>query len=479
VTAPVFQTCRDVMRELLALEERLGLFDLRAAGAYFWEYARLPIYYELTRMLELYEIPSFRTPRRLRDVATAGLTSADALTRKNPLLAREKRDVIFFGYPRRVRQPDGRYSDIHIDPVLPHLAGRAMYLEPLDRMRHYRPSATAEAWHQDVFDWASAAHRVAFPLRISACDHARLRAIEAAFTETFGVRVPVTRLITKVLRRRHSVIPLFERLLRRTSPKMIVVTSPNWREFAAAEVAKSMGIRVAELQHGVIGQYDPSYTFPTRGGEIRYFADDLLLYGDAWKRFVSKSLPTRTVSVGFAHFERQAAGNRRAAGGTARIVFLSQPFIGQKLARWAAEYAAQAEPGLEIVFRLHPSQRNERGQYAFLDGSRVTIDDGSQTPLYDLLGGATAQVGVSSFALYEGLALGLATFVADLPGFEYMAPATEAGVAQLVHRSQEIPHRFNAGNGVPAELFFRSGAIGNLLAYFDEQLGSGGKRRAA
>jgi len=479
------------MRALVELEERLGLFDLRAAGAYFWEYARLPIYYELTRMLGLYEIPSFRTPRRLRDVATAGFLSADALTRRNPLLAREKRDVIFFGYPRRVRTADGRYSDIHVDPILPHLAGRAMYLEPLDRMRHYRPSATAEAWHQDVFDWASAAHRVAFPLRISSCDHARLRGIEAAFTETFGVRVPVTRLITKVLRRRNSVIPLFERLFRRTAPKLIVVTSPNWREFAAAEAAKSLGIRVAELQHGVIGQYDPSYTFPSGGGEIRYFADDLLLYGDAWKRFVSTSLPTRTVSVGFAHFERQVvekgAGGKRAAeagkpsaGRRTRIVFLSQPFIGQKLARWAAEYAARAEPGSEIVFRLHPSERNETARYAFLEGSRVGVDDGSQTPLYDVLGGATAQVGVSSFALYEGLAMGLATFVADLPGFEYMAPATEAGAARLVHGSGEIPQRFDAGNGVPAELFFRSGAIENLLRYFDEQLGArSGEKRAA
>jgi hypothetical protein len=467
------------MRALLSLEERLGLFDAQAAGAYFWEFARLPIYYELTLMLGLYEIPSFRTPRRLRDVATASLLAGDALTRRNPLLAREPREVIFFGYPRRVRQADGRYSDIHVDPILPHLAGRAMYLEPLDRMRHYRPSATEGAWHQDVFDWASAAHRVAFPLRISAADQAALRAIEAEFTATFGVRVPVTRLITKVLRRRNSVLPLLERLFRRTAPKLIVVTSPNWREFVAAEVAKRMGIRVAELQHGVIGQFDPSYTFPSRGGEIRYFADDLLLYGDAWKRCVSPSLPTRTVSVGFAHFERQAGGMRRSAA-RAKIVFVSQPFIGQKLARWAAEYAAQAEPGLEIVFRLHPSERNERDRYTFLDGSRVAVDDGSQTPLYEVLGQATAQVGVSSFALYEGLTLGLTTFVADLPGFEYMAPAIEAGAARLVHGSQEIPNQFHAGSGVPAELFFRAGAVENLLAYFDEQLGAGtAKRRAA
>jgi len=468
------------MLSLLELEERLGLFDCRAAGAYFWEYARLPIYYELTLTLGLYEIPSFRTRRRFRDVAAAGLLAGDALTRHNPLLAREQREVIFFGYPRRVRQDDGRYSDIHVDPILPHLAGRAMYLEPLDRMRHYRPSATEGAWYQDVFDWASAAHRVAFPLRISAAEQAALRAIEAEFTATFGVRVPVTRLITKVLRRRSSVLPLFERLFRRTAPKLIVVTSPNWREFAAAEVAKSLGIRVAELQHGVIGQFDPSYTFPSRGGEIRYFADDLLLYGDAWKRFVSPSLPTRTVSVGFAHFEGQTLRLRRPTAGP-KIVFLSQPFIGQKLARWAAEYAARAEPGVEILFRLHPSERNEKARYAFLEGSRVAVDDGSQSPLYDVLGEATAQVGVSSFALYEGLALGLSTFVADLPGFEYMAPATEAGAARLVHSSHEIPDRFNAGNGVPAELFFRSGAIGNLLGYFEEALGSraGEKRRAA
>jgi hypothetical protein len=111
----------------------------------------------------------------------------------------------------------------------------------------------------------------------------------------------------------------------------------------------------------------------------------------------------------------------------------------------------------------------------------VTLDDGSQTPLYEVLGSATAQVGVSSFALYEGLALGLATFVAELPGFEYMGPAVEAGAARLVHDSAEIPDRFRAGDAVPAELFFRTGAIDNLLGYFQERLGAAGQfgRRAA
>jgi hypothetical protein len=37
------ESCRDVMASLLDLEERLELFDRRAADAYFWEYARLPI----------------------------------------------------------------------------------------------------------------------------------------------------------------------------------------------------------------------------------------------------------------------------------------------------------------------------------------------------------------------------------------------------------------------------------------------------
>jgi hypothetical protein len=476
------------MASLLELEERRRLFDAQAAGAHFWEYARLPIYYELTRMLGLYEIPSFRTPRRLRDVATAGLLSADALTRRNPLLARERSEVVFFGYPRRLRLSDGRYSDIHIDPILPHLAGRAMYLEPLDRMRHYRPSTTPDAWHQDVFDWASAAHRVAFPLRISSTDQVRLRAIEAEFTATFGVRVPVTRLITKVLRRRSSVLPLLDRLFRRVRPKLIVVTSPNWRETAAIEVARGQGIRAAEIQHGVIGEFDPSYTFPSRGGKIRYFADDLLLYGDAWRRFVSPSLPTRTVSVGFAHFESQAGAMRRSGvrnadspsnGRRPQIVFLSQPFIGQKLAQWAAEYAARAGEKLEVVFRLHPSEREERARYEHLSATRVTVDDGSATPLYEMLGRATAQVGVSSFALYEGLALGPATLVARLPGFEYMTPAIEAGAARLVRNAGEIPGRFDAGDAVPAELFFRAGAVENLMRYFVERLGTSGERRAA
>jgi hypothetical protein len=51
---------------------------------------------------------------------------------------------------------------------------------------------------------------------------------------------------------------------------------------------------------------------------------------------------------------------------------------------------------------------------------------------------AQAQIGVYSTALFEGLAFGLRTFIADLPGASDMAPLVEAGLAELVSNAQQL-----------------------------------------
>ena len=56
----------------------------------------------------------------------------------------------------------------------------------------------------------------------------------------------------------------------------------------------------------------------------------------------------------------------------------------------------------------------------------------------DLLASATYQVGVSTTALVEGIALGCRTAVANLPGHEYLEPAIAKGHALLVSRPAEL-----------------------------------------
>ncbi|HWD79645.1 MAG TPA: hypothetical protein VG497_12200, partial [Kribbella sp.] len=66
----------------------------------------------------------------------------------------------------------------------------------------------------------------------------------------------------------------------------------------------------------------------------------------------------------------------------------------------------------------------------------VRLSTGGST--LDLLATATYQVGVSTTALFEGMALGCRTAVANLPGHEYLEPAIAKGHALLMQDPAQL-----------------------------------------
>lgn len=60
------------------------------------------------------------------------------------------------------------------------------------------------------------------------------------------------------------------------------------------------------------------------------------------------------------------------------------------------------------------------------------------TPIYDELAAADAVLGVYSTAVFEGLAFGLPTVIAKLPGWEATAPLVAEGAAVAVGDAGEL-----------------------------------------
>ncbi len=113
-------------------------------------------------------------------------------------------------------------------------------------------------------------------------------------------------------------------------------------------------------------------------------------------------------------------------------VFLSQGTTGGDLLHIASA-VAKANPSLRVLFRLHPSEH--AADYTPSPGVELSTSGNT----LDLLARATYQVGVSTTALFEGMALGCRTAVADLPGHEYLAGPIAAGHAMLL--TDPRPHR--------------------------------------
>ena len=188
--------------------------------------------------------------------------------------------------------------------------------------------------------------------------------------------------------------------------------------------ARDLGIRVVELQHGAISPFHLGYSYPGRP-VVADQPDELWCFGSYWTNVADLPAGMKTAVVGAPFLP--TAGPKDPS----RVVFLSQGTIGAELLH-VAESVAKEHPSLEVLYRLHPSER--ASDYTI--PASVQLSTGGST--LDLLASATYQVGVSTTALFEGMALGCRTAVANLPGHEYLEPAIAQGHALLMTRPKQL-----------------------------------------
>lgn len=96
---------------------------------------------------------------------------------------------------------------------------------------------------------------------------------------------------------------------------------------------------------------------------------------------------------------------------------------------------------------------------------RRTGDRGSKPPLYRLFGELSAQIGVGSTAVYEGLCFDLETFVFEADGADVLQPLVDDGTASMIESVDELARRLGSGaaNQFDREWFFKSNSVANIL----------------
>jgi glycosyltransferase involved in cell wall biosynthesis len=254
--------------------------------------------------------------------------------------------------------------------------------------------------------------------------------------------------------------------LKTANPSLVVMVCSYGKEGWLA-ACRGLGIRTVELQHGTMHRYHLGYSFP--GVWKQEFPDHFLAWGSHWPKTVALPLPAdRVHSVGFPWFELEA-GHHADAVKTDAVLFISQARIGTQLSRFAAIFAeSYAGP---VLYKLHPTEVTDwQARYPWLDRPPIQVLEGEDPPLYTLFGMARAQVGVFSTALYEGLGLGVPTFLFDTSGIEYMEDVILAGHAQRVRGVEELTRALDES---PAPLavtdeFFRGGAVDRVPQVIQE-----------
>ncbi|TCC19695.1 hypothetical protein [Kribbella speibonae] len=351
------------------------------------------VFHELTRRTGIHGAPHPVRRTRYDKAALVGKHVAGIVTR-TPFPGRY--DALVVPHPRK---PNG--VEIYTDELRAALGDRALVLDS-------GINGTPLPGSKNLDFFTSAAGAI----------HPRTaddRGIAAALEKLTGVRVPIGALLAREVPKHLRLRALYRALLKKHRITTVFLVVAYFHQHIVG-AARDLGIRVVELQHGAISPFHLGYSYPGQP-VVADQPDELWCFGSYWTDVADLPAGMRTEVMGAPFLPPPGPKNPR------RVVFLSQGTVGTELVE-VADAVAKEYPELEVLYRLHPSEH----PYPIPPG--VQLSTGGST--LDLLATATYQVGVSTTALFEGMALGCRTAVADLPGHEYLAPAIAKGHALLM-----------------------------------------------
>jgi hypothetical protein len=451
----------DITERLLELEKQEGFFDITVEGMPVWERRRNNLDRKIAREHGLVgQAHSNTTDSRWSSYAEIIHSILANTVRHNPYFA-SQHDVLVWGHQRRKQVEDGHWWDIYTDPIYQQLTLDKLHVEKRYLGEHLRPAPTDEIRHIEFIRglakvWRKLGRR---PSKVPDVELDAVRDLEAIINREFEVDFELTQSVRRAVAIEEPLRRLYRRFLRRVDPNLVLVVVSYGKEpFVMA--CKQLGIPVVELQHGVIYPEHLAYSYP--GDRIKKsFPDYLLVWGEFWREHTEFPIPDeRVIPVGYPYLD-QRAERYADVESEDKLLFISQGTIGEQLSKLALEVANHPEIDHEVVYKLHPGEYDRwREAYPWLVDADFRVVDSSEPPLYQLFAESSAQVGVGSTAVYEGLCFDLETYVYDCLGTHVLQPLVEDGSAEIVSSTDTLVERLGTGDArFERERYFAPNAI--------------------
>lgn len=205
-------------------------------------------------------------------------------------------------------------------------------------------------------------------------------------------------------------------LLKKVSPKVVIVNCASYGNNAAiiCYVAKSLGIKVIEPQHGVTYKspgYVTSDVIANSEEYQKYLPDVLFTFGDYWKVFVKWNY--EKVSVGYQFLNEYSSRTN-----TPKVLYdyliISQPMNSKEEKKKISfvKSLSIACPQSKILFRIHPAESYSQQVETYMDCANIEISN-STSILYDDFNKCKNIVGWYSNCLYECIAFQKVPIIVD------------------------------------------------------------------
>jgi hypothetical protein len=348
--------------------------------------------------------------------------SSGALQLAMTLGPAESRDGALFYEPRQVRLPDGRFVHPHLGD-LSRIEADGPWLHCRHRWGPHGSLLPAAGVIEDAGTGAVAA-AIATIVRRSAALRALALELVAAIAPALPEMESAALLSATAdqLGRFRVRAALARRFLRHWRVRRVVVLDPDGKvpEVAAA---KSLGLPVTEVQHGMFSAREPDYSW---GAAHRALAcrlplpDRIVVFGPLWSDQLRRAAYWRDDEIIEAqnpaldsYRRMRSARPPRQPDAPLCVLFASQDYVrSTAIPFWRQVLTAQPKNGaarLHLRIKIHPLEWNAAPSYQALVDSFP--DDVSIAPAdseaFDEMLGADLVVGYTSLMLIEAIGIGI------------------------------------------------------------------------
>jgi hypothetical protein len=442
---------KELCEKIWDIEEKYNLFNKEIKGVYFWKLIRMPLYYEITKKIKIYDQAHTHVSQSFIDKllylprALINTHFYGAINRNT------QKDYLIFEHPRKVKV-NGVYIDKYTHYLTDELEDDSYEIidKPYLRKHFNKPSANRSYFEH--FSFIDYIKRKIFTLKLDAKDHNLVSNIQNDLEKTFKIKLDLLKKIEHRIIHFKNEVEYYDKLLNKRKPKKVFLVVSYGKE-ALIHSCQKNNIPAVEIQHGTISKYHLGYSFPN-DCFVHYFPDELYLFGQYW--FDSTPLPleiNETKNYGFPYLEKKLAEYNSISVNQNQVLFISQGVLGKNLSKLAYEFAKKNRK-YNIIFKLHPGEY-DRWDQEYKDLllakklSNFKVIDNNHINLYELFVKSDYQVGVFSTAIYEGLTLNCKTILLDLPGVEYMEYLIEEDIVKFAGNAEELADYIRFANFTP------------------------------
>ena len=382
---------------------------------------------------------------------------------RHPLVRFKKKKNYFIVCVPRKTLYKGRYICTTMEPVLESLKGEYNYLERPSDFRHKKDIGRRCLAYSDYMEIKRFINLKKKTYFLNEEEKNIVKRQVGILNKKLGTTLTEAEVIDCVNRSLTGYFTYYneyKKILRKYRPKYIVETTHyETAKLSLNVAAHEMGIKVFELQHGVM---NIQYNIPQKDD---FIPDEVLTFGEYWNQ--TTCYPGKMVAIGNPHLE-ECVTTMKTIKYFPTILILSQGPVGEALVKLAIELKNLVrKKGIpaRIIYKLHPNEYiSWKKIYPELVGSEIEVVDNNEKDLYYYFSISTHQIGVFSTAIYEGMAFGVKTIIYKAYRYETMKDIIEAGYAKLADDGNSVLNEImnKEEQKVPTEMIWKSNALSNL-----------------